>query len=243
MDGTEIALMTGMLVAAAGVAFAISRFARHLFAGIEPRAVERPRSELAPGVLYAVARCGGVDPDSAAKVVLEVSGREVTERDSVDVFTWAEAFASGQTIERKEALLEDAVKVAMRFGRNFPAAQYDALLDLAFGLGLHGDSIARLRARYAFSFRDYAKEQRPRSADRGGTVASFVNASREELLRTLGLGHDAQRADIVSAYRRLVRQNHPDRFHDAPSEERDRAAARFRSITEAYEMLRRDRRD
>src|SRR5512146_1573346 len=87
MPISEIAMMTGMIAAAAGVAFVISRIARHLFVGIEPRAVERPKADLAPGVLYAIACSGGANPDAAALAAEQIHGSQVLARDGVDVFT------------------------------------------------------------------------------------------------------------------------------------------------------------
>ncbi len=48
----------------------------------------------------------------------------------------------------------------------------------------------------------------------------------------LGVPPDATLADIKKAYRRLARRYHPDRNNGDPA-----AAARFREITEAYEVL------
>lgn len=42
---------------------------------------------------------------------------------------------------------------------------------------------------------------------------------------------------ITSAYKKLVVQNHPDKLHDRPAAEREKAAERLRSINEAYAAL------
>ena len=42
---------------------------------------------------------------------------------------------------------------------------------------------------------------------------------------------------IISSYRRLAAQHHPDRFHAQPDEIQRSEAARFIEITQAYEKL------
>jgi molecular chaperone DnaJ len=51
----------------------------------------------------------------------------------------------------------------------------------------------------------------------------------------LGVKRDAEEAEIKKAYRRLAMQYHPDKVEVA---EKDAAEARFKEITEAYEVLR-----
>jgi hypothetical protein len=62
----------------------------------------------------------------------------------------------------------------------------------------------------------------------GGVVRPGATTT---LYGTLGLKEDALSADIKSAYRRLVRQWHPDVCHEID------AAEQFRKIQHAYEML------
>jgi DnaJ-class molecular chaperone len=57
------------------------------------------------------------------------------------------------------------------------------------------------------------------------------------LLRILELDGHPPRQAIISAYRRLAAQHHPDRFHGESMEARNAAAARFIEITRAYETL------
>jgi len=51
----------------------------------------------------------------------------------------------------------------------------------------------------------------------------------------LGVKRDADEGEIKKAYRRLAMKHHPDRV--APGE-KDAAEAKFKEITEAYEVLR-----
>jgi hypothetical protein len=53
-------------------------------------------------------------------------------------------------------------------------------------------------------------------------------ANRAAALALLGLGSDATRAQIITAYRRLARVSHPDRCSDPD------AAERFAALTAAY---------
>lgn len=56
--------------------------------------------------------------------------------------------------------------------------------------------------------------------------------SRDDLYRVLGLSPGASAADVTRAYRRQARAWHPDARPGDPA-----AAARFREVTEAYEIL------
>jgi DnaJ domain len=56
---------------------------------------------------------------------------------------------------------------------------------------------------------------------------------REDPYRVLGVDTDASRRDIIHAYRRAVHDAHPDIQPGDP-----RAAARFRALTDAYDLLR-----
>jgi hypothetical protein len=121
-----------------------------------------------------------------------------------------------------------------------PVRQYAALLDLSFGLGFHTDALAKLRELYGFEYVDHAKDARPRSADRvGGGAPLFARQTRpqDELARVLGLSGAFSRNELTVAYRKLVSENHPDRFHGATAEAQSAAAGRFIEITTAYEEL------
>ena len=124
--------------------------------------------------------------------------------------------------------------------RVVPLRQYAALLDLSFALGFQTDALAKLRERYGFDYVDHAKHARPREADRAGAATTFfVRDTRDagELLRVLEIDGAPSRQTIITAYRRLVAQHHPDKVHEAAEEVRTAAAARFIEITRAYETL------
>lgn len=53
----------------------------------------------------------------------------------------------------------------------------------------------------------------------------------------LGVPRDADAGQVRAAYRRLVREHHPDRHAGGTAEEQDAAARRMAEITEAYQLL------
>lgn len=206
---------------------------------------EDPRKNadgLAAGILREIAVAGGASAEAAWEVARARTGWSWLPDERVDVATWGDAFAAARGMDERAELLEAAVVVAMSTGRRIPAAQYSALLALSFSLGFHSDALARLRDRYRFEFDDWARLGRPREADRaGGGAALFDRATAPpvaDLLAVLGLEErTATRQLIVSAYRHLAAETHPDRYHDATSDERAAAAERFRELSAAYQSL------
>jgi hypothetical protein len=139
----------------------------------------------------------------------------------------------------RERLLESAVRLAVATNARIPIRQYTALVDLSFGLGFQTDALARLRARYRFEYVDHAKRGRPAEADRRNRPALDSKRILDRRTKTelFGLRERFSRRELVSAYRRLAAQEHPDRFHGVSAAEQDRASARFIELTEAYEDL------
>jgi DnaJ-domain-containing protein 1 len=64
-----------------------------------------------------------------------------------------------------------------------------------------------------------------------------VDTARVTAYRTLGLSSGAPADEIKRAYRRLVREYHPDLHPDATHEERRTLSARFAEVTAAYRSL------
>jgi DnaJ-domain-containing protein 1 len=203
--------------------------------------VEVPRQDsVAASLLYAVLTSGGWAPEEALRDLRRGAGLAAPVTRGIDVSSWAESFALAASPQQRTTLLETAARLVAARGKPVPLRQYAALLDLSFGLGFHTDALAKLRAVYGFDYIDHAKDARPRSADRSGGGAPLYQRTprdREALLLVLGVGANATRQEISSAYRRLVSQHHPDRFHGAPTEAQQQAAARFIEITRAYEEL------
>src|SRR5688572_15516524 len=198
------------------------------------------RDTIAASLVYQIGAFGAAGHDRIVAFLRE-EGRLVAPitRD-IHIGNWAEAYSKLSTREERVALLDLAVRTAVALSASLPLIQYNALLDLSFGLGFQTDALARLRARYRFEYTDYAKAGRPRSADRAGGAAPLFQRSLvdpQPMLNVLGLSGIVSRQELTSTYRRLAAQNHPDRFHTATSAEQESAAARFIQITEAYEQL------
>jgi len=196
------------------------------------------RSAIAASILFNLLMLGGVAADDALREIRKRLLAPVTAQ--VDIASWAERFAHAASPEQRQWLLETAVQMIAEHKRVVPLRQYAALLDLSFALGFQTDALAKLRERYGFDYVDHAKHARPREADRAGAATTFfVRDTRDagELLRVLEIDGAPSRQTIITAYRRLVAQHHPDKVHEAAEEVRTAAAARFIEITRAYETL------
>lgn len=198
------------------------------------------RDSVAASLLFHILGAGGTAPEEAMRQVRRGAGLAAPVTRGIDVTNWAETYARAASPQQRASLLETAVQLVASRSGPIPLRQYAALLDLSFGLGFRTDALARLRQTYGFEYVDHAKDARPRSADRGGGGAPLFERShrpRTELLAVLGVSATATRQEIGTAYRKLVAQHHPDRFHGAPMEEQNAAAARFIELTRAYEEL------
>lgn len=206
-----------------------------------PRSRAASRGEIATSILHHIAGEGGAGRDRAVELVHRHSLHRGAVEAGIDLRSWSEAFARSASETERQQLLETAVRIAVAMHPAIPLAQYNALTELSFSLGFHPDALARLRARYRFDHVDYARASRPRHADRAGGAAPLFRRAgegeRQACLAVLGLAVPADRPQIISAYRRLAAQHHPDRFHGAPPNEQERAALRFIEITAAYERL------
>ncbi len=203
--------------------------------------ISHGRDTAVASILYQVIRLGGVSDRKADEILRDRARCAGPVKREVDIFNWAEGLAQASTDDQRWSLLETAVRLASEMNRTVPLAQYNSLVDLAFGLGFRTDALARLRVKYPFEYVDYAKQGRPREADRGGSATPlFVRETIDvnALAEVLGLrGEKVTRRQVISTYRRLASEHHPDRFHTASPEARDQAAARFIEITRAYEKL------
>jgi DnaJ-domain-containing protein 1 len=220
------------------IATAIARREAERSGGGSQRAIPE-RDRIASSLLFHIVMLGGVSSDVAMREVRRASGIAAPITSGIDITNWGESYARMSTPEQRASLLEIAVQLVASRGALVPLRQYVALLDLSFALGFQTDALAKLREQYGFDYVDHAKDGRPREADRGaGRVTFFDRGGDErELLRVLQIEGPATRAMIISAYRKLVAQHHPDKFHSKTREEQDVAAARFIEITRAYEAL------
>jgi hypothetical protein len=237
----ELIALVFMLVAGSGLAIFV------LFAMAIARKENEPtetlpphRDSVAASLLLQILTLGGMAQEEAMRLVRRGAGLAAPVTRGIDVTNWAESYARLASPQQCASLLETAVRLVATGSGPIPLRQYAALLDLSFGLGFRTDALARLRQTYGFEYVDHAKDARPRSADRGGSETPlFARAkrARPELLAILGVSAEATRQEISAAYRKLVAQHHPDRFHRAPVEEQHAAAARFIELTRAYEEL------
>src|SRR6266542_97711 len=207
--------------------------------GRRDRAPVPDRSAIAASILFNLLLLGGVAPDEALREIRKRLLAPVTRQ--VDIASWAERFAHVASPQQRQWLLETAVQMIAEHKRIVPLRQYAALLDLSFALGFQTDALAKLRERYGFDYVDHAKHARPREADcSGGAGTTFLlrdTRDAGELLRVHEIDGAPSRQVIITAYRRLVAQHHPDKVHEAAEEVRTAAAARFIEITRAYETL------
>lgn len=185
------------------------------------------RDSVAASLLFHVVRSGGSTADEALRQVRRTAGLAAPVTQGIDVGNWAESYARNATAQQRSMLLELAVKLVAAREGPVPLRQYAALLDLSFGLGFQTDALAKLRQIYGFEYVDHTK----------GRILPAAAPVHAELLSVFGLTATPTRQELSSAYRKLVAQHHPDRFHGAPAEAQNGAAARFMEITRAYEEL------
>ena len=74
------------------------------------------------------------------------------------------------------------------------------------------------------------------------TRALYVHDSSDPYI-VLGIAHAAGDADVKAAYKRLVREHHPDRLigHGVPAEYVDQSTRKLAAINEAYDEIARER--
>jgi len=215
------------------IAFAIARRENEE----KPRMPSQERDQIAASLLFHIVAASGASSEDGMRAVRRGAGIAAPVTRGIDVANWADRYAQLATPQQRMGLLETAVQLVRS---PVPVRQYAALLDLSFGLGFHTDALAKLREIYGFEYADHAKDARPRHADRaGGGAPLFVREKRErsELFDVLGIAGTPSRQEITAAYRKLVAQHHPDKFHAASEREQTDAAARFMEITRAYEEL------
>jgi len=115
-----------------------------------------------------------------------------------------------------------------------PRPQGSGRSPLSPGEFLHGRPRKRTRDQSGTAPRSSA------SAPRASAPPPSRNAppgARTRAYATLGLLPGADRATIQQAFRRLARNLHPDRFPQAPPQERARLLSRFAELSAAYHAL------
>jgi DnaJ-domain-containing protein 1 len=132
------------------------------------------------------------------------------------------------------------------------------LSQLGSAYDISGDDRAARYSDWAARIRDkrggpVADDEAPSSAGYWSTEGLFEDSRRlaheeglarpnpwfvRELLAVFELREGATSAEIGSAYRRLAKQHHPDRFMQADEETQEFHAAEMRRVIDAYQALR-----
>ncbi len=236
----ELILVILMIVAGGGIAVMVM-IAIAAIQRTEPTVISSgpDRNSIAASILFQLLAAGGSQQSEALRELRSV-GVIAPVTGGIDIASWSERYAQLTGAEQRNWLLETAVQLIAKPGRPVPLRQYATLLDLSFSLGFQTDALAKLREQYGFDYVDHAKDARPREADRGGgAMPLFVRGSTDTaaLLKILGIEGTPNRQIIISAYRRLAAQHHPDKVYGESANVQSDAAARFIEITRAYEAL------
>lgn len=118
------------------------------------------------------------------------------------------------------------------------AAEHDALMRVARGLGLSEMEIRQLEAMLG------ARGAAGSGQTSGDGLGSTAGVSREDQLKqaydVLGLSPEASDGEVKKAYRRQMSQNHPDKLaaKGLPESMRAMAEEKTREISAAYERIR-----
>lgn len=221
----EFLALVLMVAFGAGVAAAVVGVARR-FERREAAAAARQRTDRATIERDVLAWMLGLAEKASG-------GRQTLE--PIDLTSWGEAFAAQASIAQRLELLDRAVEVSRTFKAAISLEQYRALIELCFALGFHADAFAKTRASHHVEIDAAAFSGRP-SRSNPPLFDNGLDLSRH--LATLGLAREElSRREVATAYRKLAAQLHPDRFHDASDDERQRAAARFMELHRSYEYL------
>lgn len=116
------------------------------------------------------------------------------------------------------------------------ANKLDLVRQLCRALGVSDAELAAVSAMKGYG-PAYSGPQGPQSGPR----ASRNTAPAADPYVVLGIGRDAQAADIKRAYRKLMSQHHPDKLGKVPDELKQRAESRAREINAAYERIKSER--
>lgn len=89
-----------------------------------------------------------------------------------------------------------------------------------------------------YKFYEDKKEREREQRRQNNRKRRPTRSKKREALEILGLKDESSSFEsIKKAYRKLAMKHHPDRFHNEPKVEREKANERFAIINEAYEYL------
>ena len=133
----------------------------------------------------------------------------------------------------RETVLDWCCRIA-HADRRFPTGEFDAVSQIARGLGIGERDTLRIlyRARH-----DPGQQQAGAGRSRDHRASEPGPRGREHALRLMGLESDATHETVRARYRELVRTWHPDLHEHLGPAAAEEAHARFREIQAAYESL------
>lgn len=172
----------------------------------------------------------GKQPDFAVEVALETLQRACSDRfaplQQILEMLLNIAYADGDLRPQTHARL---LSIAERLG--VPRSQFDMLHNL-----FRAQHWSREQRHDGGESRDGQNRDRRTHGSRPTTVVN----SLEQAYAVLGLKRDANPAEIKLAYRRLLKQHHPDKLaaSNASATDMKRATDKTREITAAYERIR-----
>ena len=134
--------------------------------------------------------------------------------------------------DRAYILLDLLLEIVFAEGA-LPPEKFALVRRLCASLGVHEQELAALAAMRGFGYagRSYQQSRPP-----PGSAAQI-----KDPYAVLGITREAGEREIKTAYRRLIRQHHPDKLGDVPEELKRRAEERAREINAAYEKIRAQR--
>jgi hypothetical protein len=224
--------VVAMLLAATAASVVIIAI-RHRSAPERPERVTPQISDLEASIAHCILAAGGDRSKALQEKVREISSGEI-ERE-IDLVSWGDRYSRLAPVDRQQGFLERIVSHLASGGVRIPRAQYMALLDFTFALGLRTDVLSRLSAQYGFRTADYADARQP--AERLAFPRPVRENERRESLDVLGLAGEPTRAAILAAYRKAAATTHPDRFHRHGEEAEQKALKRFLMVVRAAEFL------
>ncbi|HYD57502.1 MAG TPA: TerB family tellurite resistance protein, partial [Burkholderiales bacterium] len=148
-------------------------------------------------------------------------------KSTLSVAELCERLLTNYDLQARMIVLDVLTRVAVADGKMGPA-ETRFLDEVANRLGL-GPFVA------SFGWARAGAEQQQQQHTRGPRPAASVSIS--QALATLGLDRGASADDIKQTWRRLSKENHPDRVTHLGEEFRRVAEARMRSINAAYDTL------
>lgn len=143
-----------------------------------------------------------------------------------------------------EELMEDFFESIRSFA---PREALRHLVESLSGLAYLTDDVEaamrlldRVASRYGFRVRKRSRESAESQSRHESSGAAFQSSSRDPY-SVLGISRGADEATVRAAYRRLVKEHHPDALKNLSEREQRKKTERFLEIQAAYEEIRAQR--